>query len=253
MKSFLSYLGGKSLLAKEIIPRIPPHKCYCEVFAGAAWILFGKEPSEVEILNDINNDLVTLYRVVKNHPDEFIRCLRLLLTSRDEFERFKKEKPETLTDVYKAVRFYYLLRNGYASRIRTPTFAISTFRRSRFNIFGIEEEISEIYVRLSRVYIENLHFAQAIGRFDRPHTFFYIDPPYWGCEDDYGKGIFERGDFRKLRDLLVGIKGKFILSLNNLDPVRELFAGFKSELVETTYSVSKSGKQRVKELLISNF
>jgi len=81
MKSFLSYVGGKSLLAPKIIPRIPSHHCYCEVFAGAAWVLFRKEESPVEIINDINADLVTLYRVVKNHLDEFIRYLRWLLAA----------------------------------------------------------------------------------------------------------------------------------------------------------------------------
>ncbi len=82
MKSFLSYLGGKSLLTGKIMPLIPAHVCYCEVFAGAAWLLFKKEESEVEILNDINSDLVTLYRVIKNHLDEFIRYLRWILISR---------------------------------------------------------------------------------------------------------------------------------------------------------------------------
>jgi DNA adenine methylase len=93
MDSFLSYMGGKSLLAKKIIPMIPPHTCYCEVFAGAAWILFRKEESRIEIINDINSDLVTLYRVVKHHLDEFIRYLRWILIAREEFERFKRSPP----------------------------------------------------------------------------------------------------------------------------------------------------------------
>lgn len=127
-KSFLSYLGGKSLLANKIIPLIPEHACYCEVFAGAAWMLFKKEPSEVEIINDINTDLITLYRVVKNHLDEFVRYLRWLLVSRDEFARFKAENPATLTDIQRAVRFYYLLRNGYACKVDRPTFDVGPTR-----------------------------------------------------------------------------------------------------------------------------
>ncbi|MBF0457602.1 MAG: DNA adenine methylase [Nitrospirae bacterium] len=91
MKSFLSYLGGKSLLTKQIIPKMPEHTCYCEVFAGAAWMLFKKEESQVEIINDINHDLVTLYRVVKHHLDEFARYFRHILIARDEFDRFLSE------------------------------------------------------------------------------------------------------------------------------------------------------------------
>jgi DNA adenine methylase len=120
MKSFLSYLGGKSLLAGKIIPKIPAHTCYCEVFAGAAWLLFKKEESEVEIINDINTDLVTLYRVVKHHLREFIRYLEWILVARDEFERFKLENPETLTDIQRAVRFFYLLKNAYSSKLTGP-------------------------------------------------------------------------------------------------------------------------------------
>lgn len=82
MNSFLSYLGGKSLLANRIIQRMPEHTCYCEVFAGAAWVLFRKEPSRVEIINDINTELVTLYRVVQNHLEEFIRQFKWILTAR---------------------------------------------------------------------------------------------------------------------------------------------------------------------------
>lgn len=80
-KSPLSWMGGKSRLAKTIIPLIPEHHCYCEVFAGAAWILFKKEPSQVEIINDLNSDLVTLYRVIRYHLEEFVKHLKWLLVA----------------------------------------------------------------------------------------------------------------------------------------------------------------------------
>jgi DNA adenine methylase len=191
MNSFLSYLGGKSLLTRKIIPLIPPHTCYCEPFCGASWLLFRKpEQAEVEIINDVNSDLVTLYRVVKHHLDEFIRYFRWLLVARDEFNRFKDENPDTLTDIQKAVRFYYLLKMGYGSRLKSPTLSISTQRPSNFNLLRIEEELSAAHLRLARVYIENVSYQKILERFDKPHTFFYIDPPYYGCENYYGDGIF---------------------------------------------------------------
>lgn len=254
MNSFLSWMGGKSLLANKIIPKIPPHTCYCEVFAGAAWLLFRKEESKVEIINDINTDLVTLYRVVKNHLDEFIRYLRWILVSRDEFDRFKKESPDTLTDIQKAVRFYYLVRTGYGSRIVNPTFSIATTGRSSFNLLRIEEDLSAAHIRLSRVYIENMHYEKLITRFDKPHTFFYIDPPYHGYEDCYGKGIFGRDDFSRLKDLLKGIKGKFIMSINDTKEIRKMFGEFQIEQVKTTYTAGGANKKKaVTELLITNF
>ena len=235
MKSFLSYMGGKSLLADKIIGRIPPHVCYCEVFAGAAWLLFKKEESKVEILNDINVDLVTLYRVVKNHLDKFVRYLRWILIARDEFERFKDENPETLTDIQRAVRFYFVLKNSFSARIKNPSFSISTQRLSAFNLLRVEEELSAIHLRLARVYIENKGYEDLIPCFDRPETFFYLDPPYYGCENYYGDGIFSRDNFGKLSGILRGLKGKFILSINDHPQIREIFKGFETAKVKTRY------------------
>ena len=254
MNSFLAYMGGKSLLTKKIITKIPEHNCYCEVFAGAAWMLFRKEESRVEIINDINTDLVTLYRVVKLHLEEFIRYLKWILCARDEFERFKLENPDTLTDIQKAVRFYFLLKSGYAARLENPSFNIATTSRPRLNLLRIEEELSAVHLRLSRVYVENRPFDAIITRFDKPDTFFYCDPPYYGFEDYYGKGIFSRDDFQKLRDLLSSIKGKFILSINDTPEIRKLYKGFKMEIVETSYmSAGADKKKRVNELLIMNY
>lgn len=253
MKSFLSYLGGKSLLAGKIVPKIPEHTCYCEVFAGAAWMLFKKEPSEVEILNDINTDLVTLYRVVKHHLEEFIRYLKWILVARDEFARFKLEDPETLTDIQRAVRFYYLLKNAYSGKLVGQCLNISTYRHPSFNLLRIEEELSAVHLRLHNVYIENKSYDKIIERYDRPHTFFYLDPPYYGCENDYGPDIFKGEDFRKLRGMLDQIKGKFILSLNDVPEIRQLYKGFNMESFNTVYSVSGAKKTKARELLIMNF
>lgn len=245
-------MGGKSRLAGRIVSKFPAHTCYCEVFAGAAWLLFKKEESKVEIINDINTDLVTLYRVVKNHLEEFIRYLKWILVARDEFARFKAENQETLTDIQRAVRFYYLLKTGYASRIKNPSISVSPTRRSNFNLLRIEEELSAVHLRLARVYIENMGYGDLIRRYDKPETLFYVDPPYFGCEDYYGEDIFHREDFRSLRDLLAGISGQFILSINNTPEIRELYKDFYIEKVETVYSAGKKGKKRVSELLIMN-
>jgi len=254
MDSFLSYLGGKSLLAKKIIGLMPEHICYCEVFAGAAWLLFKKPESEVEIINDINTELVTLYRVVQNHLEEFIRYLKWILVARDEFERFKAENPETLTDIQRAVRFYYLLRTGYASRIPNPTFSISVTKKSSLNLLRLEEELSMAHLRLARVFIENQPYEKFIIRFDRPGTFFYLDPPYYGCEDYYGKDIFKREDYRNLAGILREISGKFILSINDVSEIREMFRIFHIEKIDTSYTTSGANKRKkVSELLIANY
>jgi DNA adenine methylase len=192
--------------------------------------------------------------VVKLHLEEFIRYLKWILVARDEFERFKLENPETLTDIQKAVRFYFLLKSGYAARIENHSFNIATTSRPRLNLLRIEEELSAVHLRLSRVYVENRPYDNIINRFDKPDTFFYCDPPYYGFEDYYGKGLFGRDDFQKLRDILNNIKGKFILSINDNVAIRKLYKDFHIEVVETSYSAAGANKKkRVNELLIMNY
>lgn len=253
MDSILSYVGGKSLLADKIIPRIPEHHAYVEVFAGAAWLLFKKPPSKVEIINDINSELVTFYRCVKEHLDELIRYFRWLLVSRDEFERFRSIDPSTMTDIQRAVRFYYLLKNSFSSKLDWASFRVSATQGPTFNLTRLEEAFSNAHIRLARVFIENKPFEYILNRYDKPGTFFYLDPPYYGCENYYGKGIFSREDFNLLNGILQGIQGRFILSLNDRQEVREVFSTFKIQRVSTRYSVGAGDNGKVSELLISNF
>lgn len=179
------WLGGKRLLAKRIIERIPHHSTYVEPFAGAAWVLFRKTPSQVEVLNDINPDLITLYRCVQWHLEEFLRYFKWVLVSRDEFERFKNADSDTLTDIQRAAHFFYLQQCGFDGRIASPTFRCATTLPTKLNLFRLEEYLSAAHLRLARVYIECLPYSDLISRYDRLDTFFYIDPPYWDCETYY--------------------------------------------------------------------
>jgi DNA adenine methylase len=252
MKSFLTYFGGKSRLASTIVERIPAHQCYCEVFAGAAWVLFTKpeETSKSEIINDVNSELVNLYRVVQLHLEEFVRFLKWIVVARDEFDRFKREDPRNLTDIQRAVRYYYLLRMGYGSKVKSHHFASAPSSRPSLNLLRIEEDLSAAHMRLARVYIQNLPYETLIRRHDRPSTFFYLDPPYHGFEDDYGKGVFGEEDFGRLRDILASIEGRFIMSINDTPFIRDMFAQFQIEPVRTRWSTSPA-KKEVAELLIS--
>jgi DNA adenine methylase len=252
-RALVPWIGGKGLLADRIIPLFPPHHCYVEVFAGAGSILFRKAESRVEILNDINLDLVTLYRVIKHHLDEFIRCLRWLLTAREEFERFKATDPATLTDVQRAVRFYYLHRNAFAPGVGNPSFRSGASQPARWNLLRIEEHLSTVHIRLSRVTVENMPYGRLIAMCDKRDTLFYIDPPYYGSESDYGKGLFARSDFAVLAEQLRAIKGRFVLSLNDRAETRRIFKGFSIRAVRTRYYVGDAGGRRARELLITNY
>ena len=125
MNSLISYLGGKSRLVKKIVPLIPDdHLCYCEPFCGAAWILFGKQPSKVEVINDMDGELITFWRVIQNHLEEFLRYFRFALISRKLFDLENMKNPETLTDIQKAVRYFYLQKNCFGGKTVGRTFGM---------------------------------------------------------------------------------------------------------------------------------
>lgn len=252
-KSPLAWLGGKSRLADQIIERMPAHQTYCEVFAGAAWVLFKKPESKVEIINDINSELVNLYRCVQHHLGELVLQFRWMLVARDEFDRFLSTPAETLTDIQRAARFFYLAKASFGAKVVRPAFGIAATAQPRLNLLRIEEDLSEAHLRLARVFIENRPYDQVIERFDKPGTLFYVDPPYWGCESDYGEGLFSRDDFARLAAILGRLRGKFILSLNDTPGVRETFGGFHIEAVKTRYSIAATGKKEVGEVFITNF
>ncbi len=255
MKSPLSYLGGKSKLAKHIVGMIPQdHGCYVEPFAGAAWVLFTKEPSKAEIINDLNGELVMFWRVVQNHLQPFLEYFKYAVVSRKLFELEKKKDVDTLTDIQRAVRFYYLQRLAFSGRPTHESFGISTTSPPRFSITNLEESLLETHWRLKNVTIEHLDAIKCIERYDRPHTLFYIDPPYFFSGKDYPVH-FEGDDFNRLRAALGKVAGRFILSLNDCDQVRTLFADFKIKRVSLTYGSApkESRAEQHHEVLISNF
>lgn len=122
----------------------------------------------------------------------------------------------------------------------------------RFSSKRVIPQIQALHERLSNVYIECLPYAEFIKRYDRVDTLFYLDSPYWGSESFYGKDFFSRADFAELAKLLKVIKGKFIMSINDVPEIRAIFKGFYIKEVNTRYTAgTQSGKQAA-ELLISN-
>lgn len=251
-KPIIPWIGGKRRLAKHILPLFPAHKCYVEPFAGAAALFFTKEPTRIEVLNDINGDLVNLYRVVQHHMEEFIRQYKWALSSRQMFEWEKMKRPETLTDIQRAARFYYLQRMCFGGRVQGQSFGTATTRRPYLNLLRIEEELSAAHLRLAGVYVEHLSWDKVIEKYDRPHTLFYMDPPYWETE---GYGVeFGLEQYYKMAELMRSIKGKAIVSVGEHNAMLEAYKGLPMRRLEITYSVGGAGKAKpTGELLIWNW
>ncbi|MGL1932168.1 MAG: DNA adenine methylase [Desulfotalea sp.] len=254
MTGIIPYFGGKSRLAKTIISKMPEHGCYVEVFAGGASVFFGKEPSHLEVINDLDNDLVTLYRSVKHHPEELYRQFKFSLVSRSEFNRNKETNPETLTDIQRAARYLYIQKNSFGGKVTRQGYGISTTKKPGLNLLTLQNTLEQAWERLMQVQIECRDFRKLIPQYDRPHTFFFLDPPYWKIPAY--KNDFEEQDFLDLAEILKNIKGKFLLTINDTPEIRQIFKGFNVEEVELKYTIYPGAKSRQKkriELLISNY
>lgn len=247
------YVGGKRNLARRLVELIDtiPHRTYAEPFVGMAGI-FLRRPrrAAAEVINDISGDVVTLFRVLQEHYPYFIDQLKWRLTSRAEFERLLAIPGDRLTDLQRAARFLYLQRAAFGGRVRGRVFGVSPTTSARFDVTKLEPMLAEIHERLAGVTIERLGYAEFIRRYDKPGTLFYLDPPYWGCERDYGDGVFDRADFEALADVLAGIEGRFVLSINDTPGARETFRRFDLVEVETTYTVSRGAAAKAPELII---
>ncbi|MBU59750.1 MAG: restriction endonuclease subunit M [Alcanivorax sp.] len=247
----IPWLGGKRRLVDRIIPFLPPHKCYVEPFAGGAALLFNRPmPAEVEVLNDINGELINLYRIVQHHLEEFVRQFKWALSSRKVFEWQKMTRPETLTDIQRAARFYYLQHLAFGGRVQGQTFGTATTSPPGLNLLRLEESLSAAHLRLSNVWIENLAWEEVIRRYDRSHTLFYMDPPYWETE---GYGVdFGWEHYERMPELLAQIQGKAIISLNDHPDIRRAFAGFHMETTGIRYTVGGgTGVERQEVLIFS--
>jgi DNA adenine methylase len=247
----LSYIGGKRAIANQIVAVFPKHTTYVEAFAGGAQVFFRKEPSQVEVLNDLDGEIVNFFRVCQQHHEELLRYLHYMLVSRKWHELLKATDPATLTDIQRAARHLYLLKNSFASLVLKLSYKVHVVQPPGFNPERIPQLIEEAHKRLARVQIECLQYEKVLQKYDRPETFFYLDPPY------YARNLYRfnltHDDFVKMAERLGDLRGKFVLSLNDTPEVREIFRAFKVKGIELPYTAQKVAGKRFREVLISNF
>nr|QDB01215.1 putative site-specific DNA-methyltransferase [Clostridium perfringens] len=249
LKPPITRLGGKSKLRKEIISMMPDHVCYVEPFFGAGWVYFGKEKSKIEVINDIENEIPNLFKIIKYHAPEMKRLLSYEISGRSIFDEYKNATLEHLTDIQRAIRFMYLITQSFGGQGNHYGYGTNTLPSQK--IFDCN--LDELRERLKNTYIENLDFQKIIEKYDREYTLFFLDPPYYGTAGYEAEfGIKEQ---LKLRDILKNIKGKFILTINDCEETRNWYKDFNIKEVEVHYSVSRQteGRKRNKELIITNY
>lgn len=247
------WLGGKRNLAKRICAILDAIRCttYAEAFVGMGGIFLRRTSCpRAEVINDAGRDVANLFRILQRHYPQFLDVLKFQLTTRVEFNRLVDTNPDTLTDLERAARFLFLQRTAFGGKVSGRNFGVAPERPGRFNLTTLEPMLEDLHSRLSGVVIECLDFGAFLERYDRPGTLFYLDPPYWGSEGDYGRALFARADFQRLAEHLKRLRGGFLMSINDVPEIREMFGWARIEEVTTTYTVAGKGAVRAAELLI---
>lgn len=250
------YIGGKRNLARRLVQRINavPHTTYAEVFVGMGGVFFRRDHRPAaEVINDWSEDVSTFFRVLQRHYQPFMDMLRWQVTTRAGFEKLAAMPPESLTDLERSARFLYLQRLAFGGKVSGRNFGVALDRPARFDVTKLGPMIEAAHERLAGVVIERLDWSAFLSRYDRRRTLFYLDPPYFGCERDYGEGMFDRAAFERMARQLGQIRGRFILSLNDHPQVRETFAAFNIEAVGVRYTVGGAkAAAEAREVIISN-
>lgn len=248
------WLGGKKRLHPLIIERIEAiaHHAYVEPFVGMGGVFLRRRyRPRLEVANDLNGEIINLFRILQRHYPQLMEVMRFQLTSRREFDRLRQTDPVTLTDLERAARFIYLQRLAFGGTVG-GVFGVAPTSGPRFSLNRLGPVLDAAHDRLEGVVLEQLDWAELVRRYDARTTLFYLDPPYFGNETDYGKGMFDRSQFGLMADLLRSIDGAFVLSINDTPEIRATFGGFFVEPVRLTYSVAAAGATQAQELIISN-
>ena len=252
----MSWVGGKKALREEVFKRFPLfYERYVEVFGGGGWVLFHKAPgNDFEVYNDYNGLLANLYRCVRDKPDLLINALKYVLNSREDFDRARLAlRRKRTTDIQRAAWFYQVIRQSYAA-------ALTSFASQPHDMWSNFPLIEQAHRRLADVVVENQDFQKLIRHYDRPVTFFYCDPPYHATEGYYqniGEDGFTERDHIRLRDALLSMEGKFLLSYNDDAFIRGLYdaPGIQIEPVTRLNNIRQryDPNCQFSELLIANY
>lgn len=250
------WIGGKRVLSRRVIREILriPHRCYAEPFVGMGGVFLRRpQRAPAEVINDAAADVANLFRVAQRHSEPLIAELVGMVISRVEFERQASLDPDTLTDIERAARTLYLQYCAFGGKVTGRSFGTDTLQRHGFRPRRLAELLRRVRERLEGVVIERMDAGAFLQRYDRPHTLFYLDPPYIGSERDYGAKLFAPADHQRIADLLSALQGCFVLSINDCERARALYGRFRVVEVELAYTINPDvADVRRRELIVSN-
>ncbi|SFE55397.1 DNA adenine methylase [Pedobacter antarcticus] len=259
LKTPISYYGGKQKLADKIISLIPKHTLYCEPFIGGAAVFFAKYPSEVEVLNDTNKELINFYKMVQNEFVGLEKEIRISLHSRDLHRKASViyNNPDMFSEIKRAWAVWVLSSQSFSAQLDNSWgYDISKNTTTKKIINNRDRFTEDMAIRLQNVQIESADALYIIKGRDSEESFFYLDPPYFNSDCGHYDGYSEQ-DFENLLILISNIQGKFLMSSYPSDLLNKYCKknGWNIWMVEQNVTVNnKSGVNKKKiEVLTSNF
>lgn len=212
LKTPITYYGGKQSMLNEILPRIPKHTIYTEVFFGGGAVYWSKEPSEIEVINDLNNEVVNFYRQIKSNFEALKKLIDESLHSRTMYEDAMHiyKRPHLFTPLWRAWAFWITTNQGFAGQIGSWGYGKNDKypRRIHNKTILFDERIAN---RIAHTQIECNDACKVLTSRDTADTFHYVDPPYIDVNQGHYAGYLI-ADFEQLLTTLSKLKGKFLLS-----------------------------------------
>jgi len=257
------YPGGKHYLVNWLVPMFPQHDWYVKVFGGSASFLFKKDKSKVEVYNDINDDMYTFFKVLRDKSDELVKRVKFLPSSRSLFDEYvdKMKNKSWLDDVDRAIAVMYLSRFAFGGKWQSVSPFFGNTRvihtRREFSWSTVRANVEFFAKRFDKVCIEHRDYKEMIEKYDMKDVFFYLDPPYYDIGSNYYKNDFSTKDHEDLANLLRSIKGKFMISYTSSDYIRKLYDGFfiQEKDFSNFITLAEQGEERIdrKEIVITNY
>lgn len=251
VRSVLRWPGSKARHLKTILPLIPEHVCYCEPFAGGLSVLMAKQRSKVEVVNDINGDLIALYRNLQMHLPALLGELEFLQASRKNLYDFRAQPG--LTEIQRAARFFLRNRTSFGGDGTSFGVAKTAGGGVGFDREKAKELLGPAHDRLNGVVIESTSYERCFKNYDSKESFFFIDPPYLHHQANAYEAWSEK-DMRALRRNVKRLKGGFVLTLDDSEFNRELFGDMNVRRVKSQNGCCNTrthGSQKFGELIIT--
>lgn len=249
MKALLKYPGGKWKCAEWIIEHFPEHKVYCEPFFGSGAVFFKKMPSYIETINDVDGNIVNLFRVCRKHPEELATAINMTPFSREEFENCYEIGVDDSIERARRTLVRYHQSFGTTNSSKKSWRNVQTYGGPRCATMWnyLPGTVIEVCERLKDAQIENIDALKLVKRYNSEDTLIYCDPPY--LQELRKKNMYahemKREEHIRLLELLKESKSKVIISGYDSELYNEILKGWRTD---ERPAIAQMGLHRIEKI-----